>query len=84
MKALFLLLVAFVLTASAADLSGTWKAATETPNGPIETIFQFKVDGNQLTGSTSNQFMGETAISDGKVEGDNSPSPCMPVSMATT
>ena len=71
MKAIFFLLVVFVLTASAADVSGTWKAAIETPNGALETTFQFKVDGNRLTGSTSNQFMGEAPISDGKVEGDN-------------
>ena len=64
-------MLVFVLTASAADVSGTWKAAIETPNGPLETTFQFKVDGNKLTGSTSNQFMGETPISEGKVDGDN-------------
>ena len=68
---LLLLMLVFVLTASATDISGTWKAAIETPNGPLETTYQFKVDGNKLTGSTSNQIMGETAISDGKVEGDN-------------
>ena len=53
MKALFLLLVIFVLAVSAADVSGTWKAAIETPNGALETTFQFKVDGNKLTGSAS-------------------------------
>jgi len=71
MKAFFLLLVIFVLAASAADVSGTWKAAIETPNGAMETTFQFKVDGNKLTGSTSNQFMGDMPISDGKIEGDD-------------
>jgi hypothetical protein len=70
MKTLLALIV-FVLTASAADVSGTWKAAIETPNGPMETTFKFQVDGSKLTGSTSNQFIGDTAISDGKVDGDN-------------
>ena len=67
---LALLLLISVLTASATDVSGTWKAAIDTPNGPLETTFQFKVDGNKLTGSTSNPLMGETPISDGKAEGD--------------
>lgn len=66
-----LLMLAFVLTASATDLSGTWKAGIETPNGPLEITFHFKVDGNRLTGTTSNQLMGESTLSDGKVDGDN-------------
>jgi opacity protein-like surface antigen len=71
MKSLLLLMAIFVLTASASDISGTWKAAIETPNGALETTFKFKVDGNKLTGSTSNEFMGEALISDGKVDGDS-------------
>jgi len=71
MKALLTMMAVFVLTASAADVSGTWKAAIETPNGPLETTFKFQADGNKLTGSTSNQFMGDTAISDGKIDGDS-------------
>jgi len=68
---LVLLMIACVLTASATDVSGTWKAAIETPNGALEPTFQFKVDGNKLTGSTSNQFMGETPTSEGKIDGDD-------------
>jgi antitoxin component YwqK of YwqJK toxin-antitoxin module len=71
MKWLLPLTLVLGLTASAADVSGTWKAAIETPNGALETTFKFKVDGNKLTGSTSNEFMGEAPISDGKVDGDS-------------
>ncbi len=71
MKALLFSMVVFVVTAAAADVSGTWKAATETPNGTLETTFQFKVDGGKLTGTASNQFTGESAIVDGKVDGDS-------------
>jgi len=71
MKWLLPLTLVLGFTASAADVSGTWKAAIETPNGPLETTFHFKVDGNKLIGSTSNQFVGETPISDGKVDGDS-------------
>jgi opacity protein-like surface antigen len=71
MKWLLALFAAFALTASAADVAGTWKASTETPNGTFETTFVFKVDGTKLTGSTTNQMMGEKAISEGKIDGDN-------------
>jgi hypothetical protein len=71
MKLFLALFVLFALTASAADLAGTWKASLETPNGNIESTFEFKVDGAKLTGSVTSQQMGTTPISDGKIEGDN-------------
>jgi hypothetical protein len=71
MKWLLVLFAAFAFTASAADVTGTWKASTETPNGTFETTFVFKVDGTKLTGSTTNQMMGEKAISEGKIDGDD-------------
>jgi hypothetical protein len=61
----------FAIPALAADVSGTWKASTETQNGTFETTFVFKVDGEKLTGTTSNQFSGDTPISEGKIDGDN-------------
>ncbi|MBZ5625799.1 MAG: hypothetical protein LAQ69_44975 [Acidobacteriia bacterium] len=61
----------FVLTASAADVTGTWKAIAETSNGNLETTFVFRVDGTKLTGTTSIQGMGVTPISEGKIDGDN-------------
>jgi hypothetical protein len=70
-KVLFPLLFVLVFTASAADVSGTWKAAIETPNGPFETTFVFKTEGDKLTGTTSNQFMQGAPISDGKVDGES-------------
>ena len=71
MKWLLILIASFALTASAADVSGTWKASTETPNGSFETTFVFKADGEKVSGTISNQFTGETQISDGRIEGDN-------------
>lgn len=68
--ALFSLLFIFIFTAAAADVSGTWKAAIETPNGPFETTFVFKAEGVKLSGSTSNRFMQDAPISEGKVDGD--------------
>jgi hypothetical protein len=71
MKLLLALFAMFALTASAADLAGSWKATIETPNGNMESTFQFKVDGAKLTGTVTSQQMGESAISDGKIDGDN-------------
>lgn len=71
MKLLLSLFAISVFTATAADISGTWKAALETPNGPLETTFKFKVDDGKLSGTAANQFSGELPISDGKVEGDD-------------
>jgi hypothetical protein len=64
------LLAVFAFTASAADVTGTWKASLETPNGTFESTFTFKVDGDKLTGKVASQ-MGEAEISDGKISGDD-------------
>ena len=66
-----ILLAVLACTALAADVAGTWKGTAETPNGTIERTFVFKVDGNQLTGTTSSQMFGESKIEDGKIDGDN-------------
>jgi len=71
MKWLLVLIAAFALTASAADISGTWKATAEGPQGSMERTFVFKVDGNKVTGETQSQMLGKSTINDGKIDGDN-------------
>lgn len=71
MMRLLALLIAFTTAALAGDVTGTWKATAEGPNGPMERTFVFKVDGQQLTGKTTSSMFGESVISDGKVDGDN-------------
>ena len=71
MKWLLFLTMAFALTASAADIAGTWKATAEGQNGSMERTFVFKVDGNTLTGESTSSMMGKSVITDGKVDGDN-------------
>ena len=66
----FALLLGF-LQYPKADASGTWKASIETPNGTMENTFTFKVEGDKLTGTITMGQMGEGAISEGKVDGDN-------------
>src|SRR6516225_12089052 len=70
MKWLLVLLAVFAMTAAAADVSGTWKATVETPNGTMETAFVVKVDSGKVTGPATMGQMGESAISEGKVDGD--------------
>src|SRR6266540_1229656 len=70
MKWLLVLVALFAITASAADISGTWKASVQTQNGPMDTVFVFKVDEGKVTGTTFLGQMGESPISEGKVEGD--------------
>jgi len=72
---------AFVLTAfltlmllpvaRAADLNGKWKGELNGPDGnPLEITFDFKVDGEKLSGTVANVY-GEETITDGVVKGDD-------------
>ena len=71
MKLLSVLTALFAFTAFAADVSGTWKGTAEIQGNTIERTFVFKVDGTKLTGETTSEMMGKSAITDGKVDGDN-------------
>jgi hypothetical protein len=54
----------------AADVNGKWVAQVTGRDGQsMEITFNFKADGAQLTGSVTTQ-RGETAISEGKINGD--------------
>ena len=54
----------------AADVTGKWTAQVPGRGGETrETTFNFKVDGEKLTGTMSG-MQGEIPISDGKVKGD--------------
>jgi hypothetical protein len=54
-----------------ADLNGKWKGAITTPDGnAIDVAYDFKADGEKLTGTATSQ-MGEVTIENGKVKGDD-------------
>jgi hypothetical protein len=57
-------------TAMAADVSGTWTGEQQGRNGPMTVTLNLKAEGNTLNGTITGRG-GETAISDGKVDGDN-------------
>jgi hypothetical protein len=59
------------LTMMAADATGKWTAEMQGRNGNTQTVtMNLKADGDKLTGTVSGR-MGDTEISDGKVDGDN-------------
>jgi len=57
-------------TALAADVTGTWTATAQTPNGDFALTFTFKQDGANLTGTVQGPQGDPIAISNGKVDGD--------------
>ena len=62
----------FVLAAAsafAADVTGKWTAAIDTQIGVQNYTYDFKVDGDKLTGHAKSQFS-ESAITEGAVKGD--------------
>jgi opacity protein-like surface antigen len=52
-----------------ADVTGKWTAAIDTQIGTQNYTYDFKVDGDRLTGRAKSQF-GDTAITEGTVKGD--------------
>jgi hypothetical protein len=63
-------LLVFTVTAWAAEITGAWKAEMPGRDGQTrEVTFNFKQDGDKLTGTTSGRG-GEIPISDGKISGD--------------
>ena len=64
-------LALFTTGAFAADITGKWTAETKGRDGETRTqTFDLKQDGSKLTGTVSSP-MGDSQISDGKVDGDN-------------
>ena len=74
MKSKFFAVFGFAALATAlfaADISGKWTAEVPGRNGQTQvTSFDFKVEGEKLTGFMSGR-QGETPISDGTVKGDD-------------
>lgn len=57
------------MVAFAADPTGTWKWATPSPNGDVETTLELETKDDQLSGAYSNQF-GGTAITNASLQED--------------
>ncbi len=70
------MLVSMVLVLGAAalcfagDFNGKWETNVKTPDGQeMALVFDFKVDGEALSGSVSSPF-GELPLENGKISGD--------------
>ena len=74
MKSKFLAALVFATLATAsfaADITGKWTAEVPGRNGQTRTTnFDFKVEGEKLTGSMSG-MQGDVPLVDGKVKGDD-------------
>jgi hypothetical protein len=62
-------LAVLLLAPAWADVTGKWTAAIDTQIGVQNYTYDFKVDGEKLTGRAKSQF-GDTEISEGTVKGD--------------
>jgi hypothetical protein len=63
--------LAVAVVAWAANIDGKWTAQVPGRGGQTsETTFTFKAEGDKLTGTMSGR-QGDTAISDGKIAGDD-------------
>jgi hypothetical protein len=65
-----LLVVFLAAVASAADITGDWKADLDTPQGKVQVSYTFKQQGETLTGTWQAAQSPTVQISDGKVAGD--------------
>jgi hypothetical protein len=65
-----LLIIVLAVVASAADITGNWKADLQTPQGKVQVSYPFKQDGETLTGTWQAAQSPTIQISEGKVTGE--------------
>ena len=65
-----LLIAVLAVVASAADITGNWKADLQTPQGTVQVSYTFKQDGGTLTGTWQAAQSPTVDITEGKVTGD--------------
>jgi hypothetical protein len=64
------LTLATVVSANAADITGTWTASFDTQIGVQNYTYEFVVKDGKLTGKAKSTN-GESTLADGKVDGDS-------------
>ena len=65
---LFVVALFAVSIGCAQDINGKWKGQMQSPNGPMDLVFNFKANGDSLSGTVEGP-MGEMPISNGKING---------------
>ena len=66
-----ILMLTLASAAFAADINGKWKGTLQAGDMAVEQDFTFKVDGGKVTGTMSDQFIGEAKITEGALRGDD-------------
>ena len=67
---LALLILLLAVAASAADITGNWKADWDHPQGKLQISYTFKQEGEKLTGTWQAAQSPICQIGEGKVTGD--------------
>ena len=65
--AALVLAAAWSTVGRAADVDGKWEGSVQSPQGDFPLTFEFKADGDTLTGSVESA-MGKVPISNGKIK----------------
>lgn len=65
-----LLIAVLAAVASAADITGNWKADLQAPQGMVQVNYTFKQDGDKLTGTWQAAQSPTVEITEGKITGD--------------
>jgi hypothetical protein len=68
----FCIFVVALFTVSAGlaqDINGKWKGQMQSPNGPMDLVFNFKATGDSLSGTVVSP-MGELPINNGIIKGN--------------
>jgi hypothetical protein len=65
-----LFMIILAVAASAADITGNWKADLQTPQGKVEVSYTFQQKGETLTGTWQAAQSPTVEITEGKVTGD--------------
>jgi hypothetical protein len=68
--ALLAAIVACHVLAQAANVAGTWTASFDTQVGKQEYTYTLKVDGTAVTGTAKSNLLGDSTLSDGKLDGN--------------
>lgn len=65
--------ILIAVSALAGDVTGKWTATMQGRKGgaPREVVYNFKADGEKLTGTTTGMGGAEVQLSDGKVKGED-------------
>jgi hypothetical protein len=56
--------------AFAADVDGHWTGSLDSPNGPVQLVYDFKATGSTLTGTNTSPDGMTFPVKNGKIDGD--------------